>query len=258
MTGNRKIGLVIQERDRQLFRELGVMRVIDREQTQVAAGFDSIRRANDRLLRLSRAGLLRRIFIGSAGHGQKALYTLSPRGAATVGAEVAGLPMRQSIFGTSPFLFHRLAINEIYLAVKHQQLPRPDIRCARWITFREPLTQAIPLIPDGYFDLVVDGASRPMFVEADLGTEALGVWRKKVQTYLQLALSGEFPKLFRQPQFRVLIVATTDKRLQHIRAVVAKQTDKIFWLSTFEQIHERALWSPIWLRPTGEARHSLI
>jgi hypothetical protein len=71
-------------------------------------------------------------------------------------------------------------------------------------------------------------------------------------------LSGEFLKLVRQPQFRVLIVATTDRRLLHIRAAVAKQTDKIFWLSTFEQIHERGLWSPIWLRPAGEARASLI
>jgi hypothetical protein len=258
MTGNRRIGLVLQERDRQLLRELGTMRVVDCEQTRIVADFNSTRRANRRLLKLTRAGLLRRIFVGSTGHGQKALYTLSPKGAALVDAKLPGLPLRQSPFGTSPFLLHRLAINEIYLAVKHQHLPRPDMRCARWIGFREPLTHALPLIPDGYFELVADGATRPMFVEADLGTEALPVWQKKVQTYLQLALSGEFPKLFRQTQFRVLIVATTDRRLQHIRAAVAKQTDKIFWLSTFEQIHERGLWSPIWLRPEGEARAPLI
>jgi hypothetical protein len=250
--------MVIQERDRMLLRELGVMRVIDCEQMRIVAGFQSIRRANRRLLKLTRAGVLRRIFVGSAAHGQKALYTLSPKGAALVEARLPGLPLRQSAFGTSPFLLHRLAVNEVYLAVKHRRLPRPEMHCARWIGFREPLTQALPLIPDGYFELVVDGMTRPMFVEADLGTEALGVWQKKVQMYLQLALSGEFTKLFRQPQFRVLIVANTEKRLQHIRATVAKQTDKIFWLSTFEQIHERGFWSLIWLRPTGESGFSLI
>ena len=136
MTGNRKVGLVLQERDRQLLRELGTMRVVDCEQTRIVVGFSSIRRTNRRLLKLTRAGLLRRIFIGSAGHGQKALYTLSPKGAALVDAKLPGLPVRQSPFGTSPFLLHRLAINEIYLAVKHQRLPRPDMRCSRWIGFR--------------------------------------------------------------------------------------------------------------------------
>lgn len=258
MTGNRRVGLLIQERDRRLLRELGVMRVIDRDQAQVAAGFHSIRRANDRLLHLTRAGFLRRIFVGSAGHGQKALYTLSPKGAAVVDAKLSGLPLRQSPFGTSPFLLHRLAVNQIYLTVKHRQTPRPDVRCLRWITFREPLTQAVPLIPDGYCEIATSGATRPMFIEADLGTEALTVWQKKTQMYLQLALSGQFTQLFREPKFRVLIVATTKKRLQNIRATVAKQTDKIFWLSTFEQINEQGFWSPIWLRPEGTVRLPLI
>ena len=258
MTGNRQIGVVVQERDRQLLREIGTMRVVDREQAQVLAGFHSIRRANSRLLQLSRAGLLKRIFIGSAAHGQKALYSLSAKGAAAVDARLPGLPLRQSPFGTSPFLLHRLAVNEIYLTLKHRKLPRLEMRCARWITFREQLTPTLPLTPDGYFEVVMDGAIRPMFVEADLGSEALGIWQKKVQAYLQLALSGEFPKLFGEPQFRVLIVATTDKRLNNIRATVAKQTAKIFWLSTFSQIHEHGFWSPVWLRPDGETKLALL
>jgi hypothetical protein len=250
--------LILQERDRRFLVELGIMRVIDRQQAQVAAGFRSVRRANDRLLQLTRAGLLRRIFMGSAGHGQKALYTLSPKGAAVVDARLAGLPLRQSSFGTSPFLLHRLAINEIYLMVRHCPLPGPEMRCSRWITFRDPLMPNLPLIPDGYFEIVSGGITRPMFVEADLGSEALGIWQKKIQAYLLLALSGDFAKLFGQPQFRVLIVATTDKRLAHIRATASKQTDKIFWLSTFQSIHEHGFWSPVWLRPDGQQLLPLI
>jgi hypothetical protein len=258
MTGSRRVGLIAQDRDRYLLRELGTMRVIDREQAQVVAGFHSIRRANDRLLSLTRAGLLRRIFIPNPVLGQKAMYTLSPKGAALVGARLPGLPLRQSRFGASPFLLHRLAINDFYIEAKYRPLPRPDMRLARWITFREPLTPAIPLTPDGYFEIVIAGTTRAMFLEADLGTESLLIWQKKTQAYLQMALSGAFTQLFRQSQFRVLVVATTDRRLQHIRTAVAKFTDKIFWLSTFDEIKQRGFWSPLWLRPTGDQRLMLL
>ena len=258
MTGNRRVGLIVQDRDRQLLRELGTMRVIDREQARVVAGFHSVRRANDRLLMLTRAGMLRRIFIPNSVLGQKALYTLSQKAAALVGARLPGLPVRQSRFGASPFLLHRLAVNEFYLMVKYRPLPKPDMQLARWITFRESLTPAIPLTPDGYFEIVAGGIARAMFLEADLGTESSLVWQKKTQLYVQMALSGACNELFRQTQFRVLVIATTDRRLQHIRTAVAKFTDKIFWLSTFDEIKQRGFWSPVWLRPTGDQRLPLF
>ena len=66
MTGNnKKRGLVVQSRDRRLFEELPVMRVVDREQAKIVAGFGSTTRANARLLALVRAGLLRRFFLGA-------------------------------------------------------------------------------------------------------------------------------------------------------------------------------------------------
>ena len=58
MTGSKRTGLVVQERDRQLLSELAVMRIIDREMTKLVAGFNSTRRANARLLQLTRTGLL--------------------------------------------------------------------------------------------------------------------------------------------------------------------------------------------------------
>jgi len=258
MTGNKRVGVTVQDRDRQLLHELSVMRVIDREQAQVVMAFQSIRRANRRLIALVRAGMLRRIFIPNPLVGQKALYTLSPKGATLVGARLPGLPMRQSRFGPSPFLLHRLAINEFYLTVKYRPLPKADMRLARWIAFREPMTPAIPLTPDGYFEIVASGAARAMFLEADLGSESSLVWQKKTQLYVQMALSGACNELFRQPQFRVLVIATTDRRLNHIRSAIAKFTDKIFWLSTFDEIKQRGFWSPVWLRPTGDQRSPLF
>ena len=99
---------------------------------------------------------------------------------------------------------------------------------------------------------------RAAFLEVDLGTEALSVWKQKTAYYLQLAVSGEFSKRFRQPQFRVLVVAISERRLGNIRAVVAKSTDKIFWFTTLDSINREGIWSPIWLRLSGDQRHSLL
>ena len=65
MSGNNRRGFVIQDRDRHLLSELGVMRILDREAAKLVAGFSSTRRVNDRLLQLTRAGLMRRFFVGS-------------------------------------------------------------------------------------------------------------------------------------------------------------------------------------------------
>jgi hypothetical protein len=255
----RRTGAVLQNRDRHLFRELAqVMRVIDREQAQTVLRLPSMRRTNRRLLRLTQARFLRRIFIANPPVGQKALYTLSPNGAALTGASSPGLPLRQSPFGASPFLLHRLAINEIYLTLSYRPLPAPDLRLARWVSFREPISDSIPLTPDGYFEIASGGITRAMFLEADLGSESLPVWQKKTHLYLQMALSGQFTEWFRQPQFRVLVIATTDRRLHNIQGAIAKATDKIFWLTTFDQIQQYGFWSPIWLRPTGNQPQRLL
>ncbi|MDX2181559.1 MAG: replication-relaxation family protein [Bryobacteraceae bacterium] len=241
-----------------MLRELDVMRVIDREQAQVVAGFHSIRRANDRLLNLTRAGLLNRVFTGTVATGQKAVYLLSPKGAALVDAKLPGLAMRKSPFGPSPLLLHRLAINDIYLTLKYRALPQPEMRFQRWIGFREALTPAIPLTPDGYAEIAANDGERALFLEVDLGTEPLSVWQRKVQLYLQLALSGGFETLFRQPQFRVLVITTSERRLSGIRGVAAKFTDRIFRLTTFDQIRQHGFWSAIWHKSTGDQRLALF
>jgi hypothetical protein len=92
----------------------------------------------------------------------------------------------------------------------------------------------------------------------DLGTEALRIWKQKIANYLQLALSANFSRLFGQQQFRVLVVAQSERRLQSIRDTVAETTDKIFWFSTFGIIERKGFWASVWLRPVGDQRHPLL
>jgi hypothetical protein len=259
MAGNKRAGLVVQDRDRRLLSELGVMRILDRESAKLVAGFRSTRRANDRLLQLTRGGLLRRFFIGSIAHGRKAVYTLSPKGSELAGARFGGINRAQDrLVVGDRFVQHQSGINHIYLAFKYRSAPNPAIRFLRWHTFRQSISESIKLTPDGYFELVSGDRVRAMFLEVDLGTEALSVWQQKTASYLQLAVSGEFLKRFRQPQFRVLVVADSERRLNNIRATVAKSTDKVFWFTTLESINRDGIWSSVWLRPTGDQRLPLL
>ena len=89
MGGNRRKGIVLQDRDRRLLRELTIMQVLDREQAQVVAGFRSITRANTRLLALTRTGLLKRFYLATVNGGKKAVYSLTKQGTELAGTEHA-------------------------------------------------------------------------------------------------------------------------------------------------------------------------
>jgi hypothetical protein len=235
------------------------MRIIDREMTKIAVGFTSTTAANMRLLALARTGFLRRFFVGSVAHGRKAIYTLSAKGAEIVQAKLGGISRASNrlVVGDT-FVEHQMAINGIYLLLRFRTIPPSVSRPRRWISFHESISTAIKLRPDAYFELEANAALRPMFLEIDRGTEALSVWQQKTTHYLQLAISGEFQRRFQQPQFRVLVVANSERRLANIRAAVAKSTDKIFWFTTFASINRDGLWSPIWLRPSGDQCQSLL
>lgn len=96
-----------------------------------------------------------------------------------------------------------------------------------------------------------------MFLEVDLGTEGLPVWKKKVSEYLRLAASGEFERLFSFPRFAVLVVTASEWRMQSLRKETAKITSKLFYFSTLHRIEQQGFWSKVWLRPEGEEPQSL-
>ncbi len=259
MTGNEHHGMVIQERDRHFLRELAVMRVIDREQAKIVAGFGSTTRANVRLLSLTREGLLRRFFLGTTGGGKKALYALSAKGGQLVDLPARGPRRRKDeSLATDFFVQHQLIVNQIYCALKYRAVPVAGVTVRRWIAFHQPLTSGLRLIPDGYVELVTPAGIVAMFLEVDLGNESLTVWKEKVRNYLQFAFSGECERQFGQSRFRVLVLVNSERRLLSIRKAVAASTDKIFWFASLESIARDGFFAPVWLRPKGEERSPLI
>jgi hypothetical protein len=249
MAGTNKTSLILQDRDLRLLEALETLRAIDREQAKLVGGFRSTTRANTRLLALTRAGFLRRAFLGN----RQAVYWLASTNRQQ--ASQSELTRREP---TSLYLRHRLEINKIHLLVKYRTIPVPGWWLVRWEAFPRSLSPALPLIPDGYFEIRSAAGVRACFLEVDLGTEALPVIHRKVQLYLQLAASGEFSTLFHQSQFRVLVVATSARRVASLRQTIAGLTDKIFWLTTLESINQDRFWSAVWLRPTGDQMQPLI
>lgn len=57
-----------------------------------------------------------------------------------------------------------------------------------------------------------------------------------MRNYLDLAVTGNFEREFKQSRFRVLVVADSGRRLDAIRQAVLPLTDKIFWFATIESI----------------------
>jgi hypothetical protein len=250
--------LVLQERDQHLLRELAEMRVIDREQAKGAGGFGSTTRANVRLVALVRAGLLKRFFLGTTAGGRKALYALSRQGAKLLNLPYRAPRRRQDeVLVADFFVAHQLAVNEIYCRLKYRPLPIPEARFTRWASFVKPIDADQSLIPDGYFEIVA-GKSIAAFLEIDLGHEGQKVWKAKLQAYLRYAVSGRFESEFKQPRFRVLVIANSERRAEAIRALAGTLTEKVFWFTTFGLINGEGLWAPVWARPRDARKQPLL
>ena len=255
MAGSDRKVVIPQHRDVHLLRELGVMRVIDRELAKLVAGFGSTTRANARLLALTQAGFLHRHFWGTVGGARKSLYSLSPLGAA-----LAGVPYRRprrgqdQILASDSLSAHQLEVNAVYCTLKYRPLPL-DTKFIRWVAFQEPVYGK--LIPDGYAEVGATGKTLTLFLEVDRGTEGREVWRAKVQAYLAYATSGNFSQQFGQVQFRTLVVTNSESRLTALRIATAALTEKIFRFTTTERIKGETFWGTIWQKPTGNERQAL-
>lgn len=253
MSGNSNI--IIQPRDLQLIRITAELRAVDRHQAMTIGGFKSVTRANTRLLALVRAKLLNRFFIGVGPGTQKAIYTVSQKGAA-----VASVPYRRfrrkndALYSGDLFLEHQLLMNEIYLLLTKTGSPAS---VQNWKTFEKPLSGG-SVRPDAYFEIVITNAVRFVFLEVDKSTESKKTWRKKTASYLSFALSGAFEKQFNRSQFRVLVITTTQQQLRRIQSAVSEQTSKVFWLTTFSDIKTLGFFSAIWQRPNSQEKVQLL
>ncbi len=234
--------VVLQPRDRLLLEKLGLLRLLDRRQIEQLAGFHSISRANVRLAKLRRAGLITRYFSATATGSRRSVYALSKKGAAMICVPDVSLKWKpDSILLGNSFATHQLALSDIYIDAATGQ-------AIRWKTFSVPLVPSIHLIPDA----LIESSTQAFFLEMDLGTEPLPVWSRKVALYIKLAVSGAFREHIAYPKFAVLVVTESNDRLEQLRRHITKQTQKLFWFQTLSIIQRQGFWVASWLRSSGE------
>ncbi len=240
--------LIIQPRDRSVLEKLSTFRLLTRKHIAEMAEFHSVTRVNVRLNKLRRAGLITRYFVSSSTGSRRSVYSLTRKGAHAAATTSAPPKWRaDSVLTGNAFASHQLAVNDVYLAAFGRN-PVPQVS---WRSFSEALSARVKLIPDGLIEYTNNENAPSMFLEVDLGTEALPTWTRKAQLYLQLAESGEYRQALRSSRFAVLVVASDHARMQALRRHVAKQTQKLFWFSTLDIINRMGFWSSIWLRPVG-------
>ena len=158
----------------------------------------------------------------------------------------------------SSSLEHQLGINELYCTIKYRQVAMESGKLIRWENLHRPIDSKRSLIPDASIEIARSAETIAAFFEFDLGHENLIVWKKKVEKYLQYAISGDFQSFVRHSQFRVLVVTNSDARLRALRLATASITDKIFWFATMDFIRRQSFWSAVWLRPTSDHPTTLL
>jgi hypothetical protein len=243
--GSKEPGVILQDRDRHLLSEIARLRVISGSQAGRIATFTSKTRRNARLLALTRVGYLRQTVVGTIAGGRTAVYSL-PR---------VALPRTLR----PGHLEHQLAVSEIYASLVEGRKATAEGRLTRFeLGTASTLPGGFGLIPDAYLELSAPEGVRASFLEVDLGTEALSIWRQKTEQYLALAHSGAFEARLGHPQFRVLVVTHSARRTESVRDAVRKLTDKVFWFADLKTIQSEGIWSPIWLRPDNDQRLPLV
>ena len=251
MAGNNRTSVVLQERDLRLFEALQSMRVVDREQAKVVAGFGSTRRANDRLLTLTKAGFLKRAFVGS----RHAVYWLASTALQERGREARRRRSRSQPHSSSITNWKSTAC---ICWCSTAAFPFPAGGSCVGRAFR---LRSLKQCRSSRMDISSSVRRRESAQALSRWTSVLkqlGCLPRKPDSTLSLATSGEFPKILGRSQFRVLVITTSERRLQNIREAIAKLSDKIFWFSTLDAVSRERFWSPVWLRPTGDQLQPLL
>lgn len=190
------------------------------------------------LLRLTELGVLSRldrriggIRAGSAGH----VYYLGPVGQRLIAYWNGDGLVRGRVRPEpgAPFVRHRLATSELYVAGRERErlgdldLMAFDVEPACWRQSLTGLGGQTILKPDAFLRVGVGAYEDRWFIEVDLGTESRTVLARKLRAYLdyfhtgaEQATSGVFP--------RVLWLTTTDERKAAITDLCAALPEE-YW-----------------------------
>ena len=245
MRSGSKSAVILQARDHALSDALKLFRFLTVEQVCRLGAFRTQSRARARLAQLCAAGVVVRFYVGTIKGGRRAVFALPGELRSRYrSSDLASLDRER-------FIIHYLAVNDICLGAIGDAAV-----AARVERIDRPIPTDSGVLPDGF--IVTDMPRKlGVFLEVDLGTESMTVWRQKAAKYLQLARSSYCSARFGPLSFRVAVVAEPEDRIEAIRRVISSETNSVFWLANTTTIKREGFWGAVWRRPLGDQLLSL-
>jgi hypothetical protein len=242
----------------QLLTAVQRFRLLTRDQAMAIAPFQSLTRANTRLAALVRAKLLNRkqlpVYPGRGG--AQALYYLGSASGAVVALDPAMLArtIRQIARWELRQVTHVLAANQVLVAFISALRPMAE---AELLAFRtEPELREFfhdrELVPDGWVAWTEQGKRFNVFVEVDLHHEGLTTWRQKILHYQTYLASGVHQERLQFKACRVLVLAKTAARLEHLRQVT-RVAGRLCLFAEIEKVVAQNILDAVWLPASGSA-----
>ena len=283
--------LQVTERDLAVLEALGSHRFLSAEQLQRLVLRCGLSRARRRLRALFDHGFVSRVSLdGLVSASLPAfVYELSAKGVAAL-REIE-VPVSPSSLGKDGLRLvrHKYLVNDFYITAREATQGTP-YAIANWrheqelkvpsadglgripkVAVKDPVSGAVaevPFLPDAFFELTCPGGrSLAFFVEVDLATHALSVWRKRAHLYL--AFHDPRRRLFRErfgrEAFRLLIVTTNDyrgrSRCENIVRTIhqAVGSSNLFLATTLSNVTRgRLLFENVWRQPGGSGLLALV
>lgn len=278
--------LILQPRDVKMLMAVDDYRFLSRSQLQ-RLFFSGLHRACRRLRQLYDHQYVDRLWVPRTALGlpdpvdeplaitgsPPALYRLGKAGVPIVARardeDVEAVRQRVRERPKPTIMAHDYLLNELRVQTAIAVASRPDLTLELWLSGpecferyehhdRESGRDATRVFnPDAFFRLAVGGGVAAVFVEIDLGTESIQRrFKHKIWTYRTYVKSGQFLGKFGQKRFRIMVVTTSERRIQNLGQVAAEfKASEVFWFTTRDQLlaTEDFLRASIWRRPPSAA-----
>lgn len=267
-------------RDRHILQAVNDCQALQVEHVQILF-FNSATPTYGRLKKLVDHGYLERHYItqiATAPAASPMVFTISRLGAQVL-ADTYGYDTDDFNFVSQQILNwkslqHILATNVVRVAISRACQDLPNFGLVEWrneaifraqpdyvyLTNRNGQELKKPLFPDGYCVIQTPKGNAHCFLEVDRGTEGLRQFGGQISVYQEYMLSGRYQERFHTSSLRILIITTTQKRLDNLRKTTARVGGKDrYWFTTFEQITPlRILTQSIWQKTDNDTKHPFI
>jgi hypothetical protein len=238
--------------------------------------FGCVTRANLRLRSLWENDLLDRYYMRPLiFHGSpEVVYSLGKSGVEILAMElgidraVIAQSRDKNRALSSMFIEHVIDVNDFSLNFISLVHKHPDLRLERWVNERDAYDEyqvnengkpiARHFRPDGYGRYWYMDKLYSFFLELDHSTEANSKFEDKIIRYLEYQASGGYQRKFGVSLFRVLVATTTPKRLNNLKKLASSFKSDIFWFTTIDNIRQKKMFQPIWLKSCNDGFFSLL